>query len=73
MTHYVQSEENIDSIISNRDCMAVAKLPIREMVTKCIPGEKYFCTDESRENTAKEGESLVAAKEEAPAEAQVNE
>ena len=38
MTAYKQSAETIENIIGNRDCMAVAKLPIREMVTKFIPG-----------------------------------
>ena len=59
MTAYKQSEETINNIIGSNDCMAVAKLPIREMVTKCIPGEKYFCTDESKWNEAKEGECLI--------------
>ena len=59
MTDYIQSEETIDGIIKSRDCMAVAKLPIREMVTKCVAGEKYFCTDESKWIEAKEGEALI--------------
>ena len=59
MTAYKQSKESIDAIIGNRDCMAVAKLPIREMVTKCIPSEKYLCTDEGKYNVAQEGEALI--------------
>lgn len=59
MTAYTQSEKNIEAIISNRDCMAVAKLPIREMVTKCIPGEKYLCTDTGEYSVAKEGDALI--------------
>lgn len=55
----MQSKETIDAIISNRDYMAVAKLPIREMVTKCISGKKYFCTDTGLESVAKEGEALI--------------
>lgn len=59
MTAYKQSAEAIESIIDNRDCMAVAKLPIREMVTKCVPGEKYLCTDTGEYSVAKEGEALI--------------
>ena len=59
MTAYKQSKETIDAIISNRDCMAVAKLPIREMVTKCVPGEKYLCTDEGKYNVAQDGDALI--------------
>ncbi len=59
MTAYKQSAEAIESIIDNRDCMPVAKLPIREMVTKCVPGEKYLCTDTGEYSVAKEGEALI--------------
>ena len=59
MTDYKQTEETINDILSARDCMPVAKLPIREMVTKCIPGEKYLCTDTGVESVAKEGEALI--------------
>ncbi len=59
MTAYKQNAETIEAIIGNRDCMAVAKLPIREMVTKCVVGEKYFCTDTGQYSVAKEGESLI--------------
>ena len=59
MTAYKQSEETIESITSRSDCMAVAKLPIREMVTKCIPGEEYLCTDTGKTSVAKEGEALI--------------
>ncbi len=53
MTAYKQTAKTIDDIIGNRDCMAVAKLPIREMVTKVIPGEKYLCTDTGEYSIAK--------------------
>lgn len=59
MTAYKQSAEAIEAIINNRDCMAVAKLPIREMVTKCVSGEKYLCTDTGEYSVAKEGEALI--------------
>ncbi|MBR3675610.1 MAG: hypothetical protein IKN71_00540 [Alphaproteobacteria bacterium] len=59
MTAFKQTEETIKGIMGNRDCMAVAKLPIREMVTKCVPGEKYLCTDTGEWSEAKEGESLI--------------
>ena len=59
MTTYKQSAETIEAIIGNRDCMPVAKLPIREMVTKCIPGEEYLCTDTGQYSVAKEGEALI--------------
>lgn len=59
MTAYKQTAKTIDDIIGNRDCMAVAKLPIREMVTKVIPGEKYLCTDTGEYSIAKEGEALI--------------
>ncbi len=59
MTSYTQTKEGIEAFIANPDCMPVAKLPIREMVTKCVPGEKYFCTDTGVESVAKEGESLI--------------
>lgn len=62
MTAYKQTAETIDAIIGNHDCMAVAKLPIREMVTKVIPGEKYLCTDTGEYSVAKEGESLITRK-----------
>ena len=45
MTDYKQTKETIENILKNQDCMAVAKLPLREMVTKCIPGQEYFLTD----------------------------
>lgn len=59
MTAYTQTKEGIEAFIAKPDCMPVAKLPIREMVTKCIPGEKYFCTDTGVESVAKDGESLI--------------
>ena len=59
MTAYKQTAETIESIVQNRDCMAVAKLPIREMVTKVIPGEKYYCSDSGTYAVAKEGEALI--------------
>lgn len=59
MTAYKQTEESINNIIGSNDCMAVAKLPIREMVTKCIPGEQYLCTDTGEYSVAKEGEALI--------------
>lgn len=59
MTAYEQSPETIESIINNPDCMPVAKLPIREMVTKCIPGEKYLCTDTGEYSVAEEGDALI--------------
>ena len=59
MTVYTQSPETIKKIIDDDNCMPVAKLPLREMVTKCIPGEKYFCTDTGEYSVAKEGEALI--------------
>lgn len=59
MVAYKQTEATINDIISRNDCMAVAKLPIREMVTKCVPGEKYLCTDTGEYSVAKEGEALI--------------
>lgn len=59
MTAYKQNEETIKAITDNVNCMAVAKLPIREMVTKCVAGEKYLCTDTGVESVAKEGEALI--------------
>ncbi len=59
MVAYKQTEATINDIISRNDCMAVAKLPIREMVTKCVPGEKYLCTDMGEYSVAKEGEALI--------------
>ena len=59
MTAYTQSDETIKKIIDDDNCMPVAKLPLREMVTKCIPGEKYFCTDTGEYSVAKEGEALI--------------
>jgi len=59
MTEYFQDKKQIDALLANPDCMPVAKLPLREMVTKCVPGEKYFCTDTSSERVAKEGEALI--------------
>lgn len=59
MVAYKQTEATINDIISHNDCMAVAKLPIREMVTKCVPGEKYLCTDTGEYSVAKEGEALI--------------
>ncbi len=59
MTTYKQTAESIAAFIANPNAMAVAKLPIREMVTKCIPGEKYFCTDTGQWSVAKDGESMI--------------
>ena len=59
MTAYKQTEKSIAAFIASSKVIPVAKLPIREMVTKCIPGEKYFCTDTGMESVAKEGECLI--------------
>ena len=59
MTAYKQTEKSIAAFIANPKVIPVAKLPIREMVTKCIPGEKYFCTDTGMESVAEEGECLI--------------
>ena len=59
MTAYTQTQEGIEAFINNPNCMPVAKLPIREMVTRCVPGQEYFCTDTGMSSPAKEGESLI--------------
>lgn len=59
MTAYKQTAKSIATFIASSKVIPVAKLPIREMVTKCIPGEKYFCTDTGMESVAKEGECLI--------------
>ena len=59
MTAYKQTQKGIEAFIKNPDCMAVAKLPIREMVTKCVPGKEYLCTDTNKSSVAKEGECLI--------------
>lgn len=59
MTDYKQTKETIENILKNQDCMAVAKLPLREMVTKCVPGQEYFLTDSGTYAVAKEGEALI--------------
>ena len=59
MTAYKQTARSIAAFIANSEVIPVAKLPIREMVTKCVPGEKYFCTDTGMESVANEGECLI--------------
>lgn len=59
MTAYVQSEQDIQNFIQHPNTMPVAKLPIVEMVTKCIPGQNYFCTDTGVSSPAKDGECLI--------------
>lgn len=53
MVSYRQTKTDIKKILDKG--MPVAKLPIREMVTKCVPGEKYLCTDTGQYSVAKEG------------------
>ncbi|MBR6009845.1 MAG: hypothetical protein IKP35_00290 [Alphaproteobacteria bacterium] len=59
MTAYKQTKKDIRLIIDNEICIPVAKLPIREMVTKVIPGKKYLCTDTGMYSEGKEGEALI--------------
>lgn len=59
MTAYKQTEKDIQKILDNPLCMSVVKLPIREMVTRVVPGEKYLCTDTGAYSIGKEGEALI--------------
>ena len=59
MTAYKCTEESVNAIINDPNSMQVAKVPERELVTKCVPGEKYFCTDTTEWLVAKEGEALI--------------
>ena len=59
MTAYKCTEESVNAIINDPYAMQVAKIPEREMITKCVAGEKYFCTDTGEWLEAKEGEALI--------------
>ena len=59
MTAYKQTLKSITLITENELSVPVAKLPIREMVTKVVPGKKYLCTDTGVYSEGKEGEALI--------------